>query len=98
MKNAARRICRNAAGAALFVALAFCLQIPVWENYTLCLGYAVVAVWCFCFGPFEGTAAGVLGVILYCLLISGLRGMPGWALAMGRRRERRTISERRREG
>ena len=80
MKNTAHRICLSAAGAALFVALSFCLQVPVWENYTLCLGYAVMAVWCWCFGPFAGTVTGVLGVILYCLLINGLRGMPGWAL------------------
>ena len=27
-----------------------------------------------------GTVVGVFGVILYCVVISGLRGMPGWAL------------------
>lgn len=80
MKNATLRICLNAAGIALFAALSFCLQIPVWENYTLCLGYAAMAVWCWRFGPFAGTVTGVLGVILYCLVINGLRGMPGWAL------------------
>ena len=26
------------------------------------------------------TVSGTFGVILYCLLINGLRGMPGWAL------------------
>ena len=80
MKNTARTICLNAAGIALFAALSFCLQVPVWENYTLCLGYVAMAVWCWCFGPFAGTVTGVMGVILYCLVINGLRGMPGWAL------------------
>ena len=80
MKNATRRICITALGIALFTVFSAFLQIPVWENYTLCFGYTAMAVWCCCFGPFSGTAAGVLGVVLYCLLANGLRGMPGWAL------------------
>ena len=35
---------------ALFVALSLCLQAPVFENYYLCLGYAVMAVYCYSFG------------------------------------------------
>ena len=57
-----------------------CLQVPVFENYYLCLGYVVMAVYCWSFGTAGGTAAGTLGVVLYCLVINGLRGMPGWAL------------------
>lgn len=67
-------------GTALFVALSLCLQVPVFENYYLCLGYVVMAVYCYSFGTFSGTLTGTLGVVLYCLLINGLRGMPGWAL------------------
>ena len=37
-------------------------------------------VFCFYFGPFSSAVVGTLGVVLYCLLISGLRGMPGWAI------------------
>ena len=69
-----------AMGIALFVVLSLCLQVPVFENYYLCLGYIVMAIYCFSFGPLYGTLIGFLGVILYCLLTSGLRGMPGWAL------------------
>lgn len=75
-----RKMCATAMGIALFVALSLCLQVPVFENYYLCLGYVVMAVYCYSFGVFSGTAVGVLGVVLYCLLIGGLRGMPGWCL------------------
>ena len=75
-----KRICLIALGIALFVALSLCLQVPVFENYYLCLGYVVMAVYCFCFGPLSGAAVGTLGVVLYGVVISGMRGMPGWAL------------------
>ena len=80
MNITTRRISLLAVGTALFVALSMCLQVPVFENYYLCLGYVVMAVYCYSFGTFSGTVAGTLGVILYCLVINGLRGMPGWAL------------------
>ena len=80
MRAATQRITLLAVGSALFVALSMCLQVPVFENYYLCLGYAVMAVYCYSFGTFSGTVVGTLGVILYCLVINGLRGMPGWAL------------------
>lgn len=67
-------------GIALFIVLSLCLQVSVFENYYLCLGYIVMAVYLYSFGTIRGTIVGVIGTILYCLLISGLRGMPGWAL------------------
>lgn len=70
----------TAVGIALFAVLSLCLQVPVFENYYLCLGYVAMGVFCFSFGTASGTIVGVLGVVLYCLLTSGLRGMPGWAL------------------
>ena len=69
-----------AVGIALFVVLSLCLQVPVFENYYLCLGYVVMAVYCYSFGTVSGTVVGVLGVVLYCVVISGMRGMPGWSL------------------
>ena len=75
-----KRICITAMGIALFVVLSLCLQVPVFENYYLWLGYVVMTVFCYYYGPFSGAAVGSLGVVLYCLLTSGLRGMPGWAL------------------
>lgn len=75
-----KRICIDAMGIALFVVLTLCLQVPVFENYYLCLGYIAMAVYCYYFGTVSGTLVGTIGVILYCIIISGLRGMPGWAL------------------
>ena len=80
MNTTTQRITLLAVGIALFVALSMCLQVPVFENYYLCLGYVVMAVYCYSFGTVSGTVAGTLGVVLYCLVINGLRGMPGWAL------------------
>ena len=73
-------LCVTAIGIALFVVLSLCLQVPVFENYYLCLGYVIMAVCLYTFGVVSGTIVGVLGVVLYCLLTSGLRGMPGWAI------------------
>ena len=80
MKKNLKLLTATAIGIALFVVLSLCLQVPVFENYYLCLGYVALAVYCFCFGTFSGTLVGALGVVLYCLLINGMRGMPGWAL------------------
>ena len=80
MNTTTQRITLLAVGIALFVALSICLQVPVFENYYLCLGYVVMAVYCYSFGTVNGTIAGTLGIVLYCLVINGLRGMPGWAL------------------
>ena len=80
MKITTQKICVTAVGIALFVVFSLCLQVPVFENYYLCLGYVAMAVYCYSFGAASGTIVGVLGVVLYCLVISGLRGLPGWAL------------------
>ena len=73
-------ICITAIGTALFVVLTMCLQVPVFGNYYLCLGYIIMTICLYSFGTVSGTFVGVVGVMLYCLLISGLRGMPGWAI------------------
>ena len=39
-----------------------------------------MAIYCYSFGALYGTATGFFGVLLYCFLTNGLRGMPGWAL------------------
>lgn len=80
MNTTTKKICITAMGAALFVVLSLCLQVHVFENYYLCLGYIVMGVFCYYFGPVSGITVGTLGVCLYCLLISGLRGLPGWAV------------------
>ena len=79
MLSTTKKVAVNGIGVALFVCLSMCLQVPVFENYYLCLGYIVMAVYSYNFGVISGTMVGTLGTILYCLLIGGLRGMPGWA-------------------
>ena len=80
MDSKTRFITYNGIGIALFVVLTMCLQVPVFENYYLCLGYLVMMVYCTRFGAVSGSIVGTFGVILYCVLTSGLRGMPGWTL------------------
>jgi uncharacterized membrane protein len=82
MNNMSRTsyIAVNGVGIALFVVLTMCLQVPVFENFYLCLGYLVMMVYCRRFGPLSGAVVGGIGVILYCVLTGGLRGMPGWTL------------------
>lgn len=75
-----KKLCITAMGIALFVVLTLCLQVPVFENYYLCLGYIAMMVFCYYFGPTAGSTVGFCGVVLYCLLTNGLRGMPGWAI------------------
>ena len=75
-----KKVALTGVGTALFVAVTLCLQVPVFENYYLCLGYIVMAVYCYTVGTLSGTVVGCLGTFLYCLLISGMRGMPGWVL------------------
>ena len=79
MSAKTRNISVTGLGIALFVVFTLCLQVPVFENYYLCLGYIVMAVYCCSVGTASGTIVGVAGVILYCVLTGGLRGMPGWA-------------------
>lgn len=79
-KNTTKYICLTGIGIALFVALTFCIQFPVFENYYLCLGYVAMAVYCYSVGTVSGTIVGCAGTFLYCLLSNGMRGMPGWVL------------------
>ena len=80
MQNTTKKICTNAIGVALFVVLTLCVQVPVFENYYICLGYVVMALYCYMFGPVSGSVVGCVGTMLYCVLTGGLNGMPGWTL------------------
>ena len=80
MNKSINKMCVTAMGIALFVALSYCVQVPVFENYYLCFGYVAMTVFCYYYGPISGMTVGGFGVVLYCVLISGLHGMPGWAL------------------
>ena len=80
MSASTKKVCITAMGIALYVVLALCLQVLIFENYYLCLGYVVMMYFCYYCGPLSSMAVGGMGVVLYCLLTGGLRGMPGWAL------------------
>ena len=56
-------ICITAFGIAMFVVLTLCLQVPVFENYYLCLGYIAMSIWLYSVGTASGTIAGVVGVV-----------------------------------
>lgn len=79
-RNTTKQITIGGIGIALFVVLSLCLQVPVFDNYYLCLGYIVMAVYCYSIGTISGTVISTLGIVLYCFLINGLRGMPGWTI------------------
>lgn len=79
-KNTTKFICLTGVGIALFIALAYCIRFPVFENYYLCLGYVAMAVYCYSVGTVSGTIVGCAGTFLYCVLTDGMRGMPGWVL------------------
>lgn len=79
MLHTLKNVTINAMGISLFVVLSLCVQVPIFENYYICLGYVAMTVFGYMFGAISGTITGTFGVILYCLIINGLRGMPGWA-------------------
>lgn len=80
MKNKVNTISLNGIGIALFVTLSLCLQVPIFQNYYLCLGYIVMIFYLRFFGIKSGAIVGVFGTILYCFIINGFRGMPGWVI------------------
>lgn len=80
MKVTTRDITVTAIGIALYVALSMVIRVPVFENYYLCLGYVVLAVYAYNIGAFHAGCVGAIGCVLYCLITSGIRGMPGWTL------------------
>lgn len=80
MKKLTKDICFTGLGIALYVALSLCLQVPVFENYYICLGYVVMLAYCYLFGGISGATVGGIGCLLYCVLTNGLRGLPGWML------------------
>lgn len=72
------KICILGILTALFVALSIVLRVPVFDNFYLCLGYIAMYMAMCIYGITGGIVVGTLGTTIYCLLISGLRGLPGW--------------------
>ena len=65
MNKTTQFITLSGIGIALFVALTMCIQVPVFENYYLCLGYVVMMVYCYLYGAAAGTITGTFGVLFY---------------------------------
>ncbi|MBR0136824.1 MAG: ECF transporter S component [Erysipelotrichaceae bacterium] len=70
----------NALGVALFVVTSLAFPIRLIGNYFLLLGYAVLTIYCHCFGKYSGMIVGGLGTLLYCLVASSFNGMIGWVI------------------
>lgn len=75
-----RFVTNTALGIALFVVASLLLQVPFFQNYYLCLGYIVMAVYTYFFGSLCGCLIGAIGTLLYCLIISHMNGVIGWML------------------
>ena len=75
-----RFITNTALGIALFVVASLLLQVPFFQNYYLCLGYIVMAVYTYFFGSLCGMLVGALGTLFYCLIIGHMNGVIGWML------------------
>jgi len=75
-----KKLALSGMGIALFVVLSLIIQIPIFQNYYLCFGYVALTVYLYFFGVKSGIVVGTLGTLLYCIVINGLRGMPGWIL------------------
>lgn len=80
MKNKTSFLTINALGVALFVVTSLAFPIRLIGNYFLLLGYAILAIYCHCFGEFSGMIVGGLGTLLYCLTASSFNGLVGWVI------------------
>ncbi|MBO7217750.1 MAG: ECF transporter S component [Clostridia bacterium] len=77
-----QRITVYGLGAALFVVVGCALPIPI-PNTTahIDLGYAIVAIFGYLFGPIAGLLVGGLGRFLEDMILYGSIGSPGWLIA-----------------
>lgn len=81
-----KKICAIGLLTALFVALSMCLRVPVFDNFYVCLGYVAMYVAMALYGITGGLVVGSVGTAIYCLFISGLRGLPGWLVVIKKKR------------
>ena len=79
MRKHARTICVAGLGIALYIALSFVAKIPLVGHISLDLGYIVLAVYAYYFGPAIAAIVGGCGCVLVSLLASGWFPF-GWLL------------------
>lgn len=74
-----KKLCLTALGIALYVVLSMTVKIPMIAHISIDLGYIVLAVYCYHFGPVSGAVVGGASCVLVSLLSSGWFP-PGWML------------------
>lgn len=72
-----RKVSLCGLGIALYVAISMTVKIPLVGHAALDLGYIVLAVYCYHFGPVSGAVVGGVGCMFVSLLTSGWFP-PGW--------------------
>lgn len=68
-------ICITALGIALYVCVSMLLKIPVINHISLDLGYIILAVYCYRYGPITGAIVGFSGAFLVSLIATGWLGI-----------------------
>jgi energy-coupling factor transport system substrate-specific component len=77
-----QKITVYAVGAALFVAVGCLIPIPIPNTKAhVDLGYAIMMIFAYLFGPVAGLLVGGLGRFLEDMLLFGSIGSPGWLIA-----------------
>lgn len=75
-----KKICITALGIALYVVVSMMLKIPLGiAHISIDLGYIVLAVYCYSYGPMCGAIVGGAGCAIVSILASGMFP-PGWML------------------
>ena len=69
-------------GAAMFVVVGCCFPIPITGTTAhIDLGYMIMAVFAYLFGPIAGMLVGGLGRFIEDMILFGSIGSPGWLIA-----------------
>lgn len=80
MNGTTKNICLTALGIALYVVVSMMLKIPLGIGHlSLDLGYIVLAVYCYLYGPVSGAIVGSCGCFLVSILATGWIAI-GWPL------------------
>ena len=77
-----RQITLYAAGIALFVVVGCMIPIPIPNTSAhIDLGYTIMAIYAYLFGPIAGLLVGGFGRFLEDMILFGSIGSPGWLIA-----------------
>lgn len=81
-KMSALEITTYGLGAALFVVVGCCFPLPIAGTTAhVDLGYMIMAVYAYLFGPIAGMVVGGLGRFIEDMILFGSIGSPGWLIA-----------------